>query len=210
MSLGFFSRAYDRLLRGALRLRWLTILFAAAIFALALGGVRLLDTELIPAISEGEFFFEATMPEGTPVAATDRVIRRMEEAAAAEPGVATYYSTAGSRLVSGGMTLNTKAEHFGQLNVVLADRRDEAAEEALVQRMRQSFATIPELLAKHGKPTYFSLKTPVEVILFSEDLRAAGDLRRPAGGGPGTGARPGGPPLVAGGGEPRAADHLRP
>ena len=171
MSLGFFSRAYDKLLRGALRLRWLTILFAAAIFVLAVNGVRMLDTELIPAISEGEFFFEATMPEGTPVSATDRVIRRMEETVADEPGVAAYYSTAGSRLVSGGMTLNTRAEHFGQLNVVLADRRDEAAEEALVQRMRQSFAVIPELLAKHGKPTYFSLKTPVEMILFSDDLQ---------------------------------------
>ncbi len=170
MSLGFFSRAYDYLLRGALRLRWLTIFLAVAVFVLALGGVRMLDSELIPAISEGEFFFEATMPEGTPVAATDKVIRRMEQAAADEPGVSTYYSTAGSRLVSGGMTLNTKAEHFGQLNVVLADRQDESAEEALVQRMRQSFAAIPELLAKHGKPTYFSLKTPVEVILFSDDL----------------------------------------
>jgi len=169
-SLGFFSRAYDRLLRGALRLRWLTIVCAAVIFVLAVQGVALLDTELIPAISEGEFFFEATMPEGTPVAATDRVIRRMEESLADEPGVAAWYTTAGSRLVSGGMTLNTKAEHFGQLNVVLADRRDEAAEAALVQRLRQSFGTIPELLAKHGKPTYFSLKTPVEVILFSDDF----------------------------------------
>jgi len=171
MSLGFFSRAYDRLLRGALRLRWLTILLAAGIFALSVYGVGLLDTELIPAISEGEFFFEATMPEGTPVAATDKVIRRMEQAAAAEPGVAVYYSTAGSRLVSGGMTLNTKAEHFGQLNIVMADRQDEAAEAALVQRMRRAFSEIPELLAKHGKPTYFSLKTPVEVVLFSDDLQ---------------------------------------
>ena len=41
------------------------------------------------------------------------------------------YSTAGSRLVSGGLSLSTTAEHYGQVNVVLADRRDEAAEEAV-------------------------------------------------------------------------------
>ena len=51
-------------------------------------------------------------------------------AAAPNPGVERDYSTVGSRLVAGGMSLNTKAENLGQLNVVMKDRGDDAAEDA--------------------------------------------------------------------------------
>jgi HAE1 family hydrophobic/amphiphilic exporter-1 len=175
MRLGAVSRVYDRLLRAALAKRWLTLAAAAAMFALAVAGVGRLQTSLIPDISEGEFYFEATLPEGTSVQATDRVIREMEAPLAGDPTVAVVYSTAGSRLVSGGMSLSTTAEHYGQLNVVMADRRDAATETAVADRLREHFATIPELETTYGKPTYFSLETPIEIILFSDDLTALGD-----------------------------------
>jgi HAE1 family hydrophobic/amphiphilic exporter-1 len=172
LSLGAVSRAYDRLLRGALGRRWLTLAAATVVFVLAVAGIGLLNTSLIPEISEGEFYFEATLPEGTPVQATDRVLQQMQAPAVDDPAVAVLYTTAGSRLVSGGLSLSTTAEHYGQLNVVLANRRDEAAEQAVADRLRDHFATIPELEARFGKPTYFSVETPIEVILFSDDLRA--------------------------------------
>jgi len=174
MRLGRLSQVYDRLLRAALSRSWLTIIAAAVVFALAVAAAGRLNTSLIPEISEGEFYFEATLPEGTPVEATDRVIQGMESVITDDPAVAVRYATAGSRLVSGGLSLSTTAEHYGQLNVVLADRRDEAVEEAVAARMREHFATIPELAATFGKPTYFSLKTPLEVVLFSDDLEVLG------------------------------------
>jgi HAE1 family hydrophobic/amphiphilic exporter-1 len=121
-------------------------------------------------VSEGEFFFEVTMPEGTPLPGTDRVIAAMEQAAAAEPSIERTYSTVGTRLVAGGMSLNTKGENLGQINVVMKDRSDEAAEEATAARLRDHFAGIPDLTARYGKPTYMSLKTPVELVLYGEDL----------------------------------------
>ena len=36
--------------------------------------MRLLGTELIPQLSEGEFFFEVKLPEGASLAATDRTV----------------------------------------------------------------------------------------------------------------------------------------
>lgn len=171
-SLGPVSRAYDRVLRTALSRRIPTIAAAAAIFALCVVAIGGLQTELIPDISQGEFYFEATLPEGTSVLATDRVLAQMSAPVEDDPEVEVLYTTAGSRLVSGGLSLSTTAEHYGQLNVVLADRNDEAAEERVANRLRSGFAAIPELETTFGKPTYFSLKTPVEVILFSDDLRA--------------------------------------
>ncbi|MEX1311563.1 MAG: efflux RND transporter permease subunit [Candidatus Sulfomarinibacteraceae bacterium] len=171
-SLGLVSRLYDTVLRTALRRRWLTIAAAAAVFALSVTAIRSMQTALIPDISQGEFYFEATMPEGTSVLATDRVLRQMARPIEDDPEVEVAYATAGSRLVSGGLSLSTTAEHYGQLNVVLSDRNDETAELRVANRLRAGFATIPELETTFGKPTYFSLKTPVEVILFSDDLEA--------------------------------------
>ncbi len=168
--LGPLSAGYERLLRVALRRRWLTLVVASLVFAVSLVGVRFLETELIPEISEGEFYFEATLPEGTTVGATDRTVVAMGESLSDDDRVSVFYSTAGSRLVSGGLSLSTKAEHYGQINVVLEDRRDEGVEEAVASELREHFGRIPDLTAKFGKPSYFSLKTPIEIVLFSDDL----------------------------------------
>ncbi len=170
--LGLIGSIYERLLAMALRRRWLTLTVAFLAFGIALSGMRFLETELIPEISEGEFFFEATLPEGTTVGATDRVVQAMGDNLINDDRVEVFYTTAGSRLVSGGLSLSTKAEHYGQLNVVLTDRSDEASEEAVAVMLRERFGEIPDLTAKFGKPTYFSLKTPIEVILFGDDLEA--------------------------------------
>ncbi len=170
MTLGAFSRLYDRLLRGALRRSALTLLVAFGLFGAAVWAVRGLDTELIPQLSEGEFFFEVNLPEGASLAATDRTLKAMEETAAAEPALALQYATVGSRLVSGGMSLNTKAENIGQLNLVMADRADGAGEAVVAERLRRAYSGLPDVEIKFGRPSYFSLKTPVEVIVFGEDL----------------------------------------
>jgi HAE1 family hydrophobic/amphiphilic exporter-1 len=174
MTLGRFSEHYDRLVRGAVRRRWLTLSVAFVLFFAALASLRLVGTELIPPLSEGEFFFEVKMPEGTSLAATDRIVQRMERDVAERDDINRYYSTVGSRIVSGGMSLNTKAENLGQLNIAMKDRTDDAAETALADALRGRYENIPDLEVKFGRPSYFSLKTPIEVILFGENLQ---DLR---------------------------------
>jgi HAE1 family hydrophobic/amphiphilic exporter-1 len=170
MTLGRFSERYDRFLRGAIRRRFITLALAFGLFALALLSIGWLGSELIPPLSEGEFHFEVKMPEGTSLAATDRIVRRMEGVAESEAGLERYYSTVGSRLVAGGMSLLTKAENLAQLNLVMSNRTDEEAEAQVVESLRQRFEGIPDLETKFGRPSFFSLKTPVEVVLYGEDL----------------------------------------
>ncbi len=169
-TLGWFSRLYDRLLNNALTRCSFTLLLAFIVFFSSLWAIRLIGTELIPQLSEGEFYFEANLPEGASLAATDRVVRQMEEAAAAEPALESYYATVGSRLVTGGLSLNTKAENLAQLNLTMSDRGDNETEIRVAERLRRCFVTIPDLEAKFGRPSYFSLKTPVEVAVFGDDL----------------------------------------
>ena len=126
--------------------------------------------ELIPPLTEGEFFFEVNLPQGASLAATDRVIAELEAAAAEDPRVERNYSRVGSRLVAGGMSLNTTGEHLGQINLVMKDKSHEEVEEAAVNSLRRKFEAIPDVEAKFGRPSYFSLKTPIEVVLYGEDL----------------------------------------
>jgi HAE1 family hydrophobic/amphiphilic exporter-1 len=175
LTLGPVSRAYERFVRGALNHPFVTLGVAAALFVVSILAVRRIGTELIPPLTEGEFYFEAVLPEGTPLAVTDRTIRAMEAAAEAEPGVETTFSTVGSRLVSGGLSLKTKDENLGQLNVVLKNRSDDANENAIAERLRARFERVPNLMAKLGRPSFFSLKTPVEAVFYGEDLEELRD-----------------------------------
>ena len=133
--------------------------------------LRGIGTELIPQMSEGEFYFEVNMPEGTALSATDGIIQRMEKAAKnPELGIERSYSTSGSRLVSGGMSLNTMGENLGQLNLVMKDRGDDRKEKLTIDSLRTSFDEIPELDVKFRRPSYFSLKTPIEIIIFGDQI----------------------------------------
>ena len=170
VTLGWFSNLYGRVLGAALHRRRLTVAIAFGLFAAALWSARFLDTELIPELSEGEFYFEVKLPEGASLAATDRTLQRMEQAAAAEPALARQYATVGSRLAAGGMSMVTRAENLGQLNLVMRDRGADDAEAEVVERLRADFATMPDVEVKFGRPSYFSLKTPIEIVIYGEDL----------------------------------------
>ena len=175
LALGAFSRGYDRLVRSAVRRPRTTLTVAFGLFALAIVSVRFIGTELIPQLTEGEFFFEVKLPEGSSLAATDRVVRQIEQVADADARVDHSYARIGSRLVSGGMSVNALGEHFGQINVALKNKSDEGVEESVVEELRQRFERMPDVEARFGRPSYFSLKTPIEVILYGEDLELLRD-----------------------------------
>ncbi|MFN0149743.1 MAG: efflux RND transporter permease subunit [bacterium] len=178
-TLGRWSRAYDGVLVKAIARPWLAIALATVLFAASLALVPFLGMELIPQVSEGEFYFDVAMPEGSPLVATDRTLLEMERIVASEPEVESYYTSVGIRQAAGGMVLRTKDESVGQLNVVMKKRDNAAAEDALAERLRARFAAIPDVRTKLGHASYMSLSTPVELLLFGENIDAlAEDSRR--------------------------------
>lgn len=170
LSLGRFSRAYDRFVRGAVMRKKTTVAVAVLLFAVSVACIPLLGRELIPQLTEGEFFFEVSLPQGASLAATDRVMQELEDAAGEDARVERSYARVGSRLVAGGVSLNTVGEHFGQINVVLKNKTDDRVEAAAIETLRGRFSAIPDVTAKFGRPSYFSVKTPIEVVLYGEDL----------------------------------------
>jgi len=175
LSLGRISQVYDRFVRRALARPKTTVSIGWALFAASILCIPLIGRSLIPPLTEGEFFFEVNLPQGASLAATDRVVAQLEAAAGEDVRVERNYSRVGSRLISGGISLNNTGENLGQINLVLKDKANDRLEEDAVNSLRKKFEAIPDVQAKFGRPSYFSMKTPIEVVLYGEDLETLRD-----------------------------------
>ncbi len=168
--MGAFASRYTQLLKGALARPALTLMTAFVLLLLSLGLVPLLGTELLPEVNEGEFFFEVRTPEGSPLELTDRVMTEMERKVEETSGIGHYYATIGRRQVTGGLSLNDQGENLAQLNVVVDDRSNDALQEEAIRSLRSAFTEIPDQESRAGRPSYFSLRTPIEILIFGEDI----------------------------------------
>ncbi len=160
-----YARSLDRVLAG--RRRFLTAMLI--VFLGSVAAAPFVGREMIPQFSQGEFSFAVQMPEGTPLESTDGRLVQMEEIAAAEPGVESYFTSVGtaSRL---GSNVKSKDENIGQLNVVMAEKGNREAEAALVSSLRAKLGRIEGAAIKFARPSYFNFQTPLEVHVFGYDL----------------------------------------
>ncbi len=174
-TLGWFSRYYEKGLRRALQFKWLTLATGFIILLLTLQLLPKIPTALIPQMSEGEFYFEVSLPEGTSLPTTDKVLAEMEALALKHPDVESVYTSVGSRTVSGGLSLKTKDENLGQVSIVIKDRANAVLEQKIISDLRQSYSQIPQADVQFGRPSFFSLKTPLELLFFGENIEQMRD-----------------------------------
>ncbi|MDR7415493.1 MAG: efflux RND transporter permease subunit [Armatimonadota bacterium] len=76
---GPVREGYRRLLALLLHRRWLVWAGCAAAAAVGIGSFRLLGSELIPQVDEGEIFVSIQFPQGTSLEAMDRQLRALEQ-----------------------------------------------------------------------------------------------------------------------------------
>ena len=162
--------AYPPVLRAALGHPVIVFALAAGLFAGSLAvGRAAIGVELIPALAQGEFHFDVHLPEGSAVTATDAVVDGVGTAALDDPAVLRVTTEAGTAAGGGSAGGSGRAEHQGRVQVVMADRGDKEAEAAAIERVRANLAGWPGIRYEFGRPSYFSLRQPVEVEVFSED-----------------------------------------
>jgi HAE1 family hydrophobic/amphiphilic exporter-1 len=75
----------------------------------------------------------------------------------------------------GSTSTREAGEHTAQLTVRMKPGLTAAAEIALIDRIRETFRTLPEVKLEFSYPTLFSFKSPIEVEIRGHDL---GTLRR--------------------------------
>ncbi len=140
-------RAYARVITpflesaGRRRLLWLGIV-VLLLGSCALAALRLVPLKMLPFDNKNEFQLVVDMPEGTPLEATDRVVRRFEDYLRTVPEVENWTTYAGT---ASPMDFNGMVRHYYQrqggnvadIRVNLADKtRREQQSHAIVLRLR--------------------------------------------------------------------------
>jgi HAE1 family hydrophobic/amphiphilic exporter-1 len=163
------GRSYPQALSAALRARWAVLPVAFALFVIALAVVPLLGTTLVPDLSQGEFAFRVRLPEGTTLESSAEMVGRIERRALADGRFNRVFSVVGS-WPSTASGRQTQGENLAQVNFVLPDEARAADEEAAIGRIRNIFAMFPNVEAELAHPSVLSVRPPLAVHLFSENL----------------------------------------
>ena len=92
---GRIMRGYRRLLIGAMRLRWLTILLTLGLFGAALFGLRFVPQQFFPASDRPELVVDLTLPHNASIYATENVAERLDAALAGDEDVERWSTYVG-------------------------------------------------------------------------------------------------------------------
>lgn len=173
--LQLLTRLYERVLRSALRAPAVAPLVAALLFLAVVPRAADLGTELVPDLFQGEFHYDLTLDEGTPIEATDAKVREMERAierVRREQGlpIAATYSTIGSAPVLGEVRSSERREHVARLAIQMGAGSTPEDEARTVAALDLALSRIPDCPIRLGRPSLFTFRAPIEVEVFDEDL----------------------------------------
>ncbi len=160
---------YRRTLNGALQLKALTLTLTLTIAALCFSLLPRLGADVIPAMSQGEFFVEVQLPVGSAIEQTDKVLTQLAALAGEQAGVTRSYAQAGT---GAQMTVDPSigGSHWGRLNVVLQSGSSAEQEQQVVNVLRDYLAQQPDISVKIDRPQLFSFSTPLEIELSGYEL----------------------------------------
>ncbi|WP_395682050.1 efflux RND transporter permease subunit [Dokdonella sp.] len=161
---------YHRSLPSALAHPWRVLGFAAAAFLATLTLVPSLGLDLIPQLAQGRFDMTVTLPPGTPLVETDKVVNEIASKHAKDPGVESIYGVAGT-----GTRLDANptesGENIARLSIALKNGGSKAIEAAEIDRLRVGMQRA-DASVKFSRPALFSFSAPLEVEIRGYDLDA--------------------------------------
>jgi HAE1 family hydrophobic/amphiphilic exporter-1 len=158
---------------------------AVVLFVGSLGLLRGLGSELIPELIQGEFFADIELPPGARLEVTDRQLVELTKVASTIDASRTVYTIAGTSNEQGG-TAGELREYLGQITVTLDPPVSRELEDAAMTTIREAIDNAnrsfggssateanggrPAIVARFGRPSYFSFKTAIEVEIRGFNL----------------------------------------
>jgi multidrug efflux pump subunit AcrB len=136
---GALLRGYAALLRGAIRLRWLTIGATVAALVVALYGIRFVPQQFFPASDRTELMVDIALPHNSSIFASEAAAQRLDAMLAQDADVARFSTYVGRGAIRFYLPLNVQLAlpHFTQAVVVA---KDLAARERLLVRLERILA----------------------------------------------------------------------
>ena len=168
---GPLRRFYLGILAAALKQRLAALAVALVLFAFAVSLLTGLGAELIPVISQGEFFVDVELAPGTPLEETSDRLAQLEGVLQDHPAVRQYYTIVGSGNQTGVSAVEER-EYIGQILVALQPGILHQREEEVLNGLRGDLQQVPGVELNFSRPALFSFKTPIEVIIQGYNLLA--------------------------------------
>lgn len=169
LMLNGLEKFYTSALTFALKARGMVVVGTLAATLLCFSLIPRLGFDVIPSMSQGEFYVEVHLPVGTAIENTDRVLKHLATVAKDLPQVQRTYAQAGT-----GQQMSVDpsigGSHWGRLNVVLKPGTTGNDEQAVMQAFRDAVAKVPDLVGKIDTPELFTFSTPMEIELAGHDL----------------------------------------
>ena len=178
---GRMIMAYDRFLRGALRMRWLTLAITLAAFVVSIFLVRFVPQQFFPASDRPELTVDLTLRQNASIHATEAQVARIEAILKSDPDVDHFSSYVGRGAVRFILTLNAQLPNpfFAQIVVVAKnlearDRLQLKLEKVLSEQFPGIVARVSPL--ELGPPVGWPLQYRVSGPDPAQVRRAALDL----------------------------------
>lgn len=139
--------------------------FLAAVFM-----VNFMGKELIPTISQGEFYINLEFTPGTSLEENAGTVSRMTEKLRTYNEIESIYELVGKGSRAG-ISFQEERENLSEFTVRLKDGILGKSEDRIMERIRMDFRAFEGIDIKVYKPRLFSFKAPLEVIISGNDLQ---------------------------------------
>lgn len=180
---GRLRRGFHRVLRAAMRAKWMTILVTVACFGLSIFGMRFVEQQFFPTSDRPELLVDIGLRQNSSIEETDTAIRNLESWLSTREEVAywsTYVGRSAPRFLLS-LDAPTPAPYMGQIVVMTTGMearnalRDAMNTYAEAQAGVEIFPKFIELGPPVGKPVQFRISGPDQAVL-REEARALAAL----------------------------------
>jgi HAE1 family hydrophobic/amphiphilic exporter-1 len=169
---------YEGWLRRALVKRKMVVIGVIAAFVLSIVGAVFLGKEFMPATDNAMLFLKLSMPVGTNIEQTDRVVKYLEEQSLKDPNVITTFVQVGASEQSASDTAQGTGAAGSYEAIIYAylkpsSQRSET-DKQIVERWRKSFPTLENsqitAIDIAGASMFGSSASPIEINCYGRDM----------------------------------------
>ena len=175
--------AYQRLLRAAIRFRWITFAITAGLFALAVLGFQRLDRQFFPASDRNELIVDFQLSRSSSIFASEAAVERIETWIEDSGDAQFYTSYVGRNVIRFYLPLSIRPPSDNASQIVIMAKDLEARDRlqtGLTQYLNDEF---PEAVSRVGPlelgppigwPLQYRITGPDPATLQTEALKLAG------------------------------------
>lgn len=166
----FINRIYGNLINSALHFRGVVIILAILILGVSIFIIPMVGTEFFPSIDQGNFNVNISLPIGTNLDVTSRIVKEIEGITAKIPEIKDISTSIGSGGM--GMGMGGSNSNSGSLMITLVEQSErERGIKDIIADLRSKIGDYPDTKITIGEQNMsFSTGSPLSIKITGDSL----------------------------------------